>query len=304
MAATLMPSHLRFIAVADDRGSRPVRRSLEAGFVAWLRRAQLTDVPEVDDALARSMASEVRNGKRLVVALVGGAGEYRFTHYERWQPDYSWSGVAEWEARLELKAETSDGFAQVLAKIVDWLRVPDPYAGRRSVLVACPERDIVDGTWWKYAIGSRGAPMPMLEIGEPRFAEEVFRATGASAARAPTLREFSGAKKHFFAIDDGPAGLVSFADTDGVGWGSGFLDRLDAGGLSRQHELLAAEGWPDVDYLFDRLNAVAPRMRAFYNRAYRSNYWIVHSGFGDELEQLATEYVVEAGAGSTADPAL
>lgn len=290
---TLMPSQIRFVGLADASGLRPVGRRLEASFAEWLRRVRMADVPANNFGLATALANEAKEEETVVVSLVGGVGEFRFTHYNGWLPDHSWHGLAPWGARFELLARTPDAFGRVLDDLAEWMCVPEARGDHRSVLVACPERDIIDGTWWRYATGVKGGPMPILEIGPTPFADEVLRTTGAAAARSPTLWELSSAQSHFFGIADGPAGYVSFADAEGVGWGSGYLDQLDAAALSQQRATLSAEDWPNLDRVFERLDSLVPRMREFYDRAYRSDYWIVHFGFTAELEQLPVEYVIQ-----------
>ncbi len=291
---TVMPSLLRFAGREASGSLRPSSRRLEATVKRWLHEARSAGNPATAVA-AEMMAAEVADNEVLVLALVGGAGLHWFTHYSDWRPEHTWSQVAEWEARLTLAAATPGEFVAVLGKVENWLSVPDPRWMYRSALVGCPERDVVTGRWWEYATGARGAPMPILTPGRLRDMDELYWLLNADAVRSPTLRELNQKRSHFFAVADGPAGFVSFADPEQVGHGSGFLDRISGDDVERQRVRLEANGWPDPGAAFARLTELLPRLQRFYERAWNSGFWIVHCGSVDELPQLARQYHFTAG---------
>lgn len=285
---TLMPSILRFVCVRDSRGMRPVSRALDRCITAWLGEARLGE-PSAGAEAAALMAAEICEGEALELALAGGIGDYRFTHYTGWRPDHTWYGQTEWQARLELNARTPHEYAQVLDDVAGWLVVAEPHGEYCSVLAACPEADVVSGRWWQLATGRSGAPMTTLELGSRPFADELFWLLGGKAIKAPSLRELDASKSHFFAIDGGPAGFVRFAGPDAVGSSSGFLDSVGAGYLDYQRAELEGEKWGDLETVFPRVRELVPAMRRFYDRAWNSDYWVVHLGYVDTLPELPLE---------------
>ncbi len=283
----VMPSFLRFVGFETGGSLRPASRRLEAMVKRWLHEARAEPGPS-PASLAELMAAEAAKSETLLLGLVGGAGVRWYTHYNDWRPDHSWSQAEEWEARLELEADTAHEFASVLRRVQEWLRVREPRWKYRSVLVGCAERDVVTGRWSKFATGASGVPMPVLELGRLQEADDLFSLLHADAAKSPTLRELDGRKGHFFAARPGPAGFVNFAAPDQVGHSSGFLDRVSADLVDR--ERLEARGWLDIDGELSQLRDLLPTLRRFYDRAWRNGFWVVHFGFADELVELPEEY--------------
>ncbi|MDJ0953390.1 MAG: hypothetical protein QNJ81_06900 [Acidimicrobiia bacterium] len=285
----VMPAFLRFVGCDAGGSLRPASRRLEAMVKNWLHGARSAAGPS-PASLAGMMAAEVAESETLVLALVGGAGVRWYTHYVDWRPDHTWSQTDEWEARLRLEATTARDYATVLRRIEEWLRVPESRWGYRSVLVGCPERDVVTGRWLDFATGAGGAPMPIVELGRLQEADDLFKLLHADAAKSPTLRELDGRKSHYFAAHTGPAGFVSFAAPDQVGHSSGFLDRVSADFIAEQRERLGSGGWRDVAEGLDGIRELVPTLHRFYDRARTNGFWVVHFGFTDELVELPREY--------------
>ena len=87
---------------------------------------------------------------------------------------------------------------------------------------------------------------------------------------------------------------MSFADAPAVGWSSGFLDKLDPVTIHRLQERQAAVEDAEVEEAFDLLRDLAPRLRDFYDRAYRSGFHVAHFGYVDHLETWPTTVVLSA----------
>ncbi len=269
----LMPSFVRFVGLEREGSMRPASRRLESLVRQWLHDAQAgagTDAGMV----VRALTAEVRPGEALLLGLVGGSGVRHYTHYDSWRPVDTWSDAEEWETRLLVGA--GDGFAQSLAEVRTWLDVPENLAGYRSVLVGCPERDVVSGRWWRFATGVSGSPMPVLDLGSASVGSDVYRVLNVEAVRAPTLREFSDRKSHYFAVADGPTGFVSVADTDAVGQGSSFLDSIASRHVEEQLERIEALDQPEGEGAVRRVRESNPRLRQFYDRVWGSGFWLVH----------------------------
>lgn len=292
MIPTLMPSRLRFACLGDERGLRPMSQRLSAEFGEWFSQAGLARSEKDPAEVARLLAGELAVGEVLIAEVTAGGAERRFSHYSGWKPDYSWDVWSEWKTRLRLDAGPGgiETHGRLLGEVVEWLSiVPEYRASYRSVLVACPEVDVTKGSWWDYATGVRGSPMPILELGSMPRADELFWTSGASESRAPTLRELNTTKSHAFAVDDGPAGFVQVADSSGVRWGSEFLDYLSDDRVASQEAVLSGEDWADIEAAIGRLRTLAPAMRRFYNRAYQRGFWVVHFAFVDRVPGDITE---------------
>jgi len=284
----MMPYRLRFAVAQNVHGMRPVSRGLERVLDQWLLEACGADTRD-DAAIAGRIAAEIGPGETLVMALASGAGVHHFTHYSGWRPDHSWISNAEWGARLELVAETPDEYARDLGHVAAWMVVPDPDKAFRSVLLACPETDIMNGRWWRYAAGSLGAPMPTVDLGERLFGDEMYWMLGGDEVRAPTIRELSLGRRDYFAIDGGPVGYVRFADPDGVGHSSAFFDGVTSEFLAYRRSVMEREDWADVEDGFARIRQMLPRIQGFYDRAWTSGYWVVHFGIAPDVEPPAAE---------------
>lgn len=291
---TLIPSRIRFISVDDARGSRPTTKRLEAALQDWLLRVIMNDMPDDNRALAGLMAEDVKEGETVKVALVGGAGDHEFTHFTGWRPDDRWFDQEMWSVRVTLVGTTAAEYESALDQMVELLCLPEAKSQYRSVLVACPAREVAGGLWWEYAIGARGAPMPVLELGPMARVGEIFLTTGIGDTKSPTLRELDAGESYFFAIEDGPAGYCSFAGSDAVAQSSEFLDSLDRTTLDRWQGHLAARPDADVGAAFVALRELAPKLQRFYDRAYRNGFTVCHFGFSDHLESQPREVVLTA----------
>lgn len=286
---TLMPTLLRFVRVDDATGARPVTPDLEAAFVSWFNSAVLLNQNNEASAVAHLMARDLADGSAVVAGVAGGSCVRQFTHYSGWKPDHSWRRSSEWGTRLELPYAGDGGstYGRMLDEVGAWVStVPDPLAAYRSVLVACPDDDLIAGRWWRYADGSRGTPMPIFDMGTPNDAEEFFRVSGGGDARAPILRELEVARSHVFAVRGGPAGFLQIADAVAVTRSSEFLDQLDESWLTGQEEILEAEDWADAEAAVARVRTMTPLLRRFYDRASQHGFSIVNFGYVDELPVL------------------
>ncbi|MCP4309357.1 MAG: hypothetical protein GY926_22935 [bacterium] len=292
---TLVPNRIRYMCFENDAGSRPVTRTLEREFTKWFYRAIVDgDVPGAA-RVAALIARDIQSDESLLVAVASGRCERRYTHYTGWKPDHSWDGTSDWGVRLRIAGSDEAGYRKMLGGIAEWVVLADHYAAYTSVLVACPEADVVEGRWWRYADGSRGSPVPVVELGSMQSADELFWTSGASDARAPTLRELNMAGKHFFAVAGGPSGFIRIAEPDQITKSSEFLDRLDGSWIAGQRDVLAREEWGDLDETMRHLGEAVPTLRRFYDRVYRQDFWLVHFAFVDEQTPLPKEVVFSSG---------
>jgi hypothetical protein len=140
--------------------------------------------------------------------------------------------------------------------------------------------------------------MPVLDLGTPGDANEFFWVAGACDARSPILREFEIAKGHVFAVPDGPAGFLLYAEPDAVTGSSEFLDWLSEPELARQEATLLDQDWPDATAAIDRVRTMAPTFRRFYDRAHQHGFCIVHFGFVDAVPSIPAEIIFPKAVGS------
>lgn len=292
---TLVPNRIRFMCFENDSGSRPVTRTLESEFTKWFYRAIAGRDVLGGERVAALIACDIQPGESLLVAVASGRCERRYTHYTGWKPDHSWHGTSDWQVRLRIAGSDEHGYRRILGQIAEWVVLADYYGEYTSVLVACREADVVEGRWWRYADGSRGSPVPVVKLGPMESADELFWASGAGDARAPTLRELSMAESHFFSVAGGPSGFMRTAEPNQVSKGSEFLDRLDQGWIARQNTALGEEDWDDPEGAVRRLREIVPTLRRFYDRVDQQGFWLVHFAYVDEQSPLPEEVVFSAG---------
>lgn len=128
--------------------------------------------------------------------------------------------------------------------------------------------------------------MPVVDLGTPNDADEFFRVAGASEARSPVLRELETAKSHVFAVGDGPAGFLLYAEPDAVTRSSDFLDWLNEPELARQEATLLNEDWPDATAAIDRVRSVVPTLCRFYDRASQRDFCVIHFSYVDGVSPI------------------